>query len=266
MANDLVKTSNLDRLKSMLSGESVQVQFKNALKDNSGPFVASVIDLYNSDNHLKKCDPGQVVMEALKAATLKLPINKQLGFAYIVPYKDVPQFQLGYKGYIQLAMRTAQYKVLNADVAYEGEYKGKNKLTGEVDLSGERTGDKVVGYFCYMELINGFKKTLYWDLAKVTYHAKRYSKTFNSQNSVWKSNFDEMALKTVVRNLLSHYGILSVEMITALSSDTEDTQTKVENEISQEANSELIDVTSMEIIDEPQASTEPEVAPPDPGF
>src|SRR5690606_14139389 len=114
----------IDRLKAILSAESVQEQFRNALQENAGAFVASVIDLYNTDANLRLCDPSKVVMEALKAASLKLPINRQLGFAWIVPYKDksgeyIPTFQLGYKGYIQLALRTGAYRYINADVVYE---------------------------------------------------------------------------------------------------------------------------------------------------
>lgn len=101
------------------------------------------------------------MLEALKAATLRLPINRQLCFAWIIAYGNKPTFQIGYKGMIQLAMRTGQYKCLNADVVYEGELKGRNKLTGEIDLSGKRTGDIVAGYFAYFEMINGFTKSLY---------------------------------------------------------------------------------------------------------
>ena len=121
------KRSKVEVLKSIMNSGSVQEQFKNALKDNSGPFVASVIDLYNGDNTLQECDPSAVVMECLKAATLKLPINKSLGFAYVVPYKNkgvaTPQFQIGYKGLIQLAMRTGQYRIINADNICEGEFR-----------------------------------------------------------------------------------------------------------------------------------------------
>ncbi len=242
--------SKVEKLKSILNAGSVQEQFKNALNENSGVFVASIIDLYNNDNNLQQCDPGQVVMEALKAAVLKLPINRSLGFAWIIPFnnsiknpdgtwgkKMVPTFQIGYKGYIQMAMRTGQYRIINADCVFEGEYRSKNKLTGEFDLSGEATSDKIVGYFAHIETINGFAKTLYMTRDKVTSHAKKFSKTFGAKNSIWDSNFDEMAIKTVLRNLLSHYGLLSVEMISAMNTDIEsDVQQKVEQDIDLNAN------------------------------
>lgn len=208
---------------SVLNAESTKKLLADTLKENAGAFSASIFDLYNTDTYLQACDPRAVFGECLKAASLKLPINKQLGFAYIVPYKSkgvsIPQFQIGYKGLIQLAMRTGAYKHINAGEVYEGEFKGADKLTGEIDISGEATSDKIIGYFAYIETTNGFKKAMYWNKDKVTAHAKRYSKSYNSSSSAWATNFDEMATKTVLRNLLSHYGYMSVEMATALEAE-----------------------------------------------
>ncbi len=250
--NTQITKTSVDKLKAVLNTESVQEQFRNALQENSGPFVASVIDLYGSDEYLKQCDANQVVMEALKAATLKLPINKQLGFAYIVPYKSkgqqVPQFQLGYKGYIQLAMRTAQYKYLNAGMVFEGVEVKQDLLTGSITFSGQPTSDKIIGYFAHMELLNGFTKSVYMTKEEVTKHAKRYSKSYGYDTSAWKTNFDEMAQKTTLRKLLSHYGIMSTEMISAFTSDKEDdAEARVSNEVSMEANQDVIDVKPNEV-------------------
>lgn len=251
-------------LKKILNADSVQEQFKNAMGKASPSFIASVIDLFNSDSKLRECNPTQVVAEALKAAVLKLPINKSLGFAYIIPYKNSypkkdqygrdmidekgnkiwekkmePTFQLGYKGYIQLAMRTGQYRTLNADVVYDGEVRQVSKLTGEIAFDGEKKSDKVAGYFCYFELLNGFSKTLYMTVDQMAKHAKRYSKglkkevtveqlialadmpvsTDDSKTVGWLGNFHSMGIKTVVRNLLSKYGYLSIEMQTAIADD-----------------------------------------------
>lgn len=220
----------IDRLKSILYADSVQEQFKSVLAENSGAFVASIIDLYNTDKYLQACDPKTVVMEALKAASLKLPINKQLGFAWIVPYKDnksgqyIPTFQLGYKGYIQLCMRTGAYRYINADVVYEGELVKQDKLTGEIEIDPEkRTGDKKIGYFAFIETLNGFRKALYMTVDEITQHAKRYSKSFNSKSGAWATDFDAMALKTCLRLLLSKYGVMSVEMQQAYIEDSADT-------------------------------------------
>lgn len=267
MANNQVMVNPIQKLKAVLNAESVQQQFKNALQENTGAFVASIIDLYSSDTYLQRCDPNKVVMEALKAATLKLPINKQLGFAYIVPYKknnvQIPQFQLGYKGYIQLAMRTDQYRFLNAGVVYEGVSVKHNALTGELSFEGEPKNEKAQGYFAYMELLNGFSKSVYMATADVLAHAKRYSPSFKSEASAWKTNFDEMAQKTVIRKLLSHYGFLSTEMMTALTNDGDfNEESGVAEEIANEANAEIIDI-------EAEASEEvpgPELQQDGPGF
>lgn len=258
-------TKKIDVLKNILSAPSVAEQFKNALAKNSSTFIASIIDLYNSDSNLQLCEPKAVVMEALKAAVLKLPINKALGYAYIIPYNNSkkrvdekghdildenthkpiwdkvmePTFQLGYKGYIQLAERSNQYRTINADVVYEGELRKVNKLTGEIAFDGEKTSDKVIGYFCYFELLNGFSKTLYMTVEQMSTHAKRYSKGLKKETTIeslmslanlpfsdsktvgWLGNFHGMAIKTVIRILLSKYGYLSVEMQQAFENDSE---------------------------------------------
>lgn len=248
--------TKIDALKGIINADSVQEQFKNALDKNSGPFVASIIDLYNSDAGLQNCEPKGVVMEALKAAVLKLPINKSLGFAYIIAYNNsvkqpdgtwikvpTPTFSIGYKGLIQLAMRTGQYRYLNADIVYEGELSHKNKLTGAIDFDGEPTSEKVVGYFCHFELLNGFSKTFYMTVEQVAKHAKKYVPSLQGKDQTtgkekvaveklislansketgkvgWEGNFTGMALKTVTRNLLSKYGYLSIEMQQAIVED-----------------------------------------------
>ena len=208
-----------EKMKDLINSAQVKDMFRNAMQEHADSFLASVIDLYNNDKALQACAPNEVLMEAFKAATLKLPINKQLGFAYVLPYNDrklgktIPTFQMGYKGLIQLAMRTGAYKHINAGPVFEGELKSTNKLTGEIDLSGDKVSEKVLGYFAYIETVNGFSKTMYWDINKMISHAKKYSKAFNF--GPWQSDFDAMAAKTMLRNLIGHYGIMSVEMQTA---------------------------------------------------
>lgn len=220
------------QLSSMIAGKAMQEQFRNALGDNAGTFTASLIEMVASDQNLQKCPPAQIVAEALKAASMKLPVNKSLGFAYIIPYKNkgqgmTPTFQIGYKGLIQLALRTGQYRGINADVVYEGELIRADKLRGTINLDGEQKSDKVVGYFAYIELVNGFSKTLYMSVEQVTHNAVQYSKSVprgvteeklaERAGQVptglgWWGNFDSMALKTVLRQLISKYGFMSVEM------------------------------------------------------
>ena len=235
-------TSPANLMKGILDSNSTKKLLQDTLKEKAGTFSASILDLYNSDTYLQRCDPRQVFGECLKAASLDLPINKQLGFAYVIPYGNTPQFQLGYKGMIQLCMRTGAYKYINAGVVYEGEFKSVDKLTGELDISGEAISDKVEGYFAYIETLNGFKKALYWNRTKVEAHAAKFSKTYKSSNSVWKTDFDAMAIKTVLRNLLSHYGFMSVEMATALAA--EENTAAADSVIADEASDAVIETTA----------------------
>jgi recombination protein RecT len=218
----------VDRLKMILSDAGVQEQFKNALQDNANAFVASIIDLYSSDASLQQCEPAALIMECLKAATLKLPINKQLGFAWVIPYKSkagmTPQFQLGYKGYIQLAMRTGQYRYLNAGPVYEGIVIDQDLKSGKIEFLGDATGSEVQGYFAHLELLNGFSKTVYWPRERVAAHGRRYSKAFGYDSSPWKTDFDGMANKTMIRQLLSKFGILSIEMAQGIEADFDEAE------------------------------------------
>lgn len=290
----------VDVLKNMLNAPSVMEQFNNALAKSAPTFVASVIDLYNGDTNLQQCEPKAVVMEALKAAVLKLPINKALGYAFIIPFnnsvkdekgnwvkKMVPTFQMGYKGYIQLAMRTGQYRTINADVVYEGELRKANKLTGEIAFDGEKKSDKVVGYFCYFELLNGFSKTLYMTVEQMAEHAKRYSKGLKKETTVeslinlsnlpvapdsktvgWMGNFHGMSVKTVIRNLLGKYGYLSVEMQQAIVNDTEgDTAENRDSLVHENGNSQVFDATDVQYEEVSTGTATPQAAPvDDPGY
>jgi recombinase, phage recT family len=244
MSNEIQKPntaiSPINQMKELVNNTALNKMFKDALKENSGAFLSSLIDLYNSDTNLQKCKAKDVIMEALKAATLKLPINKQLGFAYIVPYKDVPQFQLGYKGYIQLAMRTGQYQNLNAGIIYEGMEIKNNYLAGTIEIHGDKQSDNEIGYFAYFKLINGFEKCLYMSKEDITKHAQKFSKTYSFKGSSWQTNFSAMALKTVTRLLLSKYGILSTEMQTAI---TDEADQELGQEIKEKANKTVIDIS-----------------------
>ena len=233
-----LKTNSLAKLKGILNNETMQQNFRNILAENAGAFMASIIELYQSDGALQKCDPNRVVLEALKAATLKLPINKQLGFAYIIPYNNVPTFQLGFRGLIQLAQRSGQYRYINADVVCDGESVNYNRITGMLEISGTAKSDTPVGYFAYFQLLNGFEKCVYWTREKVEAHAKRYSKAWSKADSPWHTNFDAMALKTVLKTIISKYGVMSVEFANAIANDSVDD--RVEAEVAQNANGQPI--------------------------
>ena len=263
MANEVQKTGGIkpvDMLKSVINAPSVQEQFKNAMGGHKDAFVASLIELYTGDKALQSCKPQLIVAEALRAATMRLPINKALGFAYIVVYNNnqkmpdgswqkvpTPTFIPGYKGYIQLAMRTGEYKTINADIVYEGEISGFDKLSGTIKFDGQKTSDKIIGYFAYFEMLNGFKKTLYMTLDEMASYALRYSPSFKGRNKPtkealvkiaqenaptgkvgWEGNFNDMALKTVLRRLLGKYGYLSVEMQEAVAGDVRQEQAQAQ--------------------------------------
>lgn len=202
--------------------EHNQQLIKNVLQDRAETFTASLIEIYSNEDSLKECAPSAVIKEAMKAAVLRLPITKTLGLAYIIAYKDKPQFQIGYKGLIQLAIRSGFYENINADVIYEGEVSGMDRLKGTYSFDGTKTGDEVVGYFAHLELKNGFSKTLYMTKEQVIAHAKKYSKTFSSDYTPWKSSFDEMAIKTVLKKVIGQFGVLSVEMEEAFEKDVEE--------------------------------------------
>lgn len=239
-----------------INSSYVQNQLKQVLGKNAGTFATSLVEVFTNDTQLQKCDQKKVIQEAIKAATLKLPLNKQLGYAYILVFNNwdkasrksvpTPQIVLGYRGYIQLAMRTGQYKNINADVVYEGEMVGRDKLSGAIDLSGEKVSEKVVGYFAHFETVNGFSKTLFMSLGEMAGYALKFSPSFKrnaeknplptvdalcdmandqavngpQQGKVgWEGDFNSMATKTVLRRLLSKYGYLSIEMMSALAED-----------------------------------------------
>lgn len=225
----LAKADDVKRgvsLSGLLERVDVKKRFGEMLGNRAAGFISSIIACTNNNKQLKEADPMTVISAAAMAATLDLPINPALGFAHIVPYKNgkdgttKAQFQMGWKGFVQLAQRSRQYQTINADVVYEGELKTHNKLTGEMeyDVDG-RKSDNVVGYFAYFRLINGFEKALFMKTEDVEKHGKRYSKSFAYPGSVWKTNFDAMALKTVVKMLISKWGPMSVDMQRAITAD-----------------------------------------------
>ena len=221
----------------VMNNNYYQSLLQNTLRENKGTFCTSLMELFSSDEKLMQCKPTDLMAEALKAASLHLPLNKQLGQCYILPFKNkgimTPTLVVGTRGYLQLAMRTGKYETINSDVVYEGELKGYDKVTGRLDLSGVRSSNVPVGYFAYFRMKNGLSKLLYMTLDEVCIYAKQYSPTvkFSEKTTAeslknlalkqaeegsgdgvgWYSNFESMALKTVLRRLLSKWGELSIE-------------------------------------------------------
>ena len=184
-------------------------------------FISSVISVANGNSMLRNAAPMTILGSAMVAATLDLPVVPTLGLAYIVPYKGQAQFQLGYKGLIELAERSGQFKNIIDEVVYEGQLVKKNKFTGEYEFDEDaKTSDKVLGYMARMDLVNGFSKTIFWTKEEVEAHAKKYSQAFSrGYSSPWKSDFDAMARKTVLKALFSKYAPKSVAMQQAVKFD-----------------------------------------------
>ena len=239
--------------KSKLETTMVQELLKQSLGESSGAFTTSLVELFSNDAMLQKCEYGEIITEALKAAALKLPISKSLGFAWVIArWSDkekryIPAFQPGYRAFKQLALRTALYRYINCGPVYEGELRSWNKLTGALDISGIAVSDKVIGYFGYFELLNGFTKSDYWSSEKVENHAIKYNeqcKKVGKLTGIWKEHFETRAPETVLKLLISKDGIMSVEMQgVAEKIDRLDASEEAQVEIDRNANSEEIGFT-----------------------
>lgn len=220
--NTITAAKEAKTLKGMLESPAYKKKFEEMLGRKAAGFMSSIIAVTNNNNYLMKADPATVIGAAAQAAMLDLPINQSLGFAYIVPYKGAAQFQLGYKGYIQLAQRSGQYVDIGAKTVYEGELEYENRLLDKFKF-GDRTGDKVIGYLAYFRLTNGFEKMLFMTIDEMQAHAKKYSQNYKGGTDKWGlADFNVMAEKTVLKRLLSKFGPLSIEsvqMSQALSND-----------------------------------------------
>lgn len=205
-------------LDAMFKQDSVQARFQRMLGKKSAGFISSVLTVVSQNKLLQNVDMRTVLSAASIAASLDLPILPSLGRAWIVPYKGVAQFQIGYLGYVELAQRSGLYKSINVNTVYEGEVVKWNKFTEEMTY-GEQESDVAIGYCASFELLNGFRKVVYWTKDAVIKHAKRFSKSYNSSSSPWQSDFDAMAMKTVLAYTLRHWGPMSIEMQKAMAED-----------------------------------------------
>lgn len=228
------EVSTVSVLKRMMGGEELQKRFSDILGKKAPQFMASVVNATAGNEYLQKCDPSSIASAALVAATLDLPIDQNLGFSAIVPYGDRAQFQMMWKGFVQLAQRSGQYKTMGRGIVYEDEIESYDPVYGEVILKNDMSectqrmngeNDKIVGYLAWFELLNGFRKELYMTKKDVEHHAKMYSKAYQydlekgRKTSRWSIDFDAMAEKTVIKRLLSQWGVLSIEMQKAVTED-----------------------------------------------
>lgn len=223
------------KFSAMISTPSYQKMINNTLKDPARVrrFVSSITSAVATNPMLQECDPATILSGALLGESLNLSPSPQLGQYYLVPFNNTKkgckdaQFQLGYKGYVQLALRSGYYKRLNVMAVKQGELKSWNPLTEEItlDLMEDeiaRENAPSIGYVASFEYLNGFSKTIYWSREKMEAHALRYSKGYAAKKgyTFWEKDFDAMAFKTMLRQLISKWGVMSIDLQSAFEADS----------------------------------------------
>lgn len=210
----------MQRFNAQIRGANAQDYLSAVLGEKKEAFVTSLVSVVANDANLQKCNPMSVIYAAMKSVPLGLPIENNLGYAAVIPYGDNASFQIMRNGWCELAMRTGQVKFIANEVVHKGELVKKNKFTGEyIFEEDKKESDEVIGYMAYIKLNNGFEKTVYWTIEEVRAHALRYSQTYKKGYGVWKDNFDAMALKTVLKNLIVKYCPKSAELQKAIADD-----------------------------------------------
>jgi len=199
--------SNLPQLRQLMKTDQVQKQFEGMLKDNAASFITTVITNVSNNKSLQNVSPNSIILAAATSAALKLPVNPNLGYAAIIPFKGVAQLQVMVNGWMALAKRSGQVKKLICEPVHEGELIEANKFTEEYKFKdlGIDDDSKIIGFMCKLEEINGFEKTLYWD--------------FSRSDSLWRTNFAAMGRKTILKHMLVKYATLSLELQTAIDRD-----------------------------------------------
>ena len=229
----MAQTSTLKLFNETLSNPRTQSYLESVLATKKNSFVNNISSLVANNATLQACQPLSVIYAGIKATALDLPLDPNLGFAYVIPYANrkagitEAQFQIGYKGFIQLAIRSGKYRTINVTEIKAGELKDFDLLAGEMKFEALPTREKLptVGYAAFIRLTNGFEKTIYMTKEEVEAHAYEYSQTYKADkdkgwaSSQWSKHFDAMARKTVLKRLLSGFGILSVEMQQAITAD-----------------------------------------------
>lgn len=268
--NSLVKQNQKQTFSAFMSTEGMKKKVNEMVGGKNGQqFITSIISAVSTNPGLAECDNATIISAALLGQSLKLSPSPQLGQYYMVPFNDnkrgckVAQFQLGYKGYIQLAVRSGFYKKLNVLAIKEGELIKYDPLSEEIEVKliedeEERENATTIGYYAMFEYLNGFKKTLYWSKKKMEAHAEKYSMGYKARKgyTFWEKDFDGMAFKTMLRQLISKWGIMSVDMQTAMESDMA--------EIKEDGTYEYIDTEPIDIqdqttyVDEVQEETQEE--------
>lgn len=235
--NPVAKTTNNESVSAYLNGKIGSALVANAISDKNkaSRFVTSLITLCSMNPDLQKCDKATLVSAALNAETLGLPLNNQMGFGYVLPYEDkknkrvVAQFQVGWRGIIQLMIRSGQMKKIHVIEVREGELVKFNPILNDFEFSyivdeEKRVKAPVIGYYCFFETTNGYVQELYWTKEKMEFHAKTYSPGYrsdlekNTSYTFWSKDFDGMAKKTMLKQI-SKFAPMSVDLVKAIESD-----------------------------------------------
>lgn len=266
--NNLVAKKNQRLgLTAYLTNDAVKNQINNVIGGKNGQrFISSIVSAVNVNPALQECTNQSILSAALLGESLNLSPSPQLGHYYMVPFKDnkqgvtVAQFQIGYKGLIQLAIRSGMYKKLNVIAIKEGELKSFDALNEEIDAvlitdEAEREKAPTIGYYAMFEYTNGFRKAIYWSKEKMEAHALKYSKGYQAKKgyTFWEKDFDGMAFKTMLRQLISKWGIMSIDMQKAFEEDFVEEKEKDFEYVSDEAIAEEA-VVEEEAIEVPKAS------------
>lgn len=244
--------TGIKQISNFLNNPNVLEKFSNILGEKAQGFISAVLTIVNQSDNLKQASPESIYTSALLAASLDLPINPNFGFAYIVPYwngktkKQEAQFQIGYKGLKQLAIRSGQFKTIIAKEVYEGQLiDDNNSILGYTFNWSGKTSDKVIGYVSYFQLLTGYESTYYMPIENIQKHALKYSQTFKKGFGLWSDDFDKMALKTVSKlHLNSGEAPLSIEMQKVVIAD----QSVIKNPETMEV--EYVDNTPLSIEDQ----------------
>lgn len=231
--NNLTQAKKKTGLTAYLTQDAVKTQINNIIGGKDGSrFISSIVSAVSTNPALQECTNNSIVSGALLGESLKLSPSPQLGHYYLVPFNNrqqgtkEAQFQLGYKGYIQLAIRSGQYKKLNVMAIKAGELIAFNPLDEEIEINlikdfNERENAETIGYYAFFELTNGFRKAIYWSKEQMEAHATKYSMGYKAHKgyTFWEKNFDGMAYKTMLRQLISKWGIMSIDMMKAYDGD-----------------------------------------------
>lgn len=267
--------NNLVKLRETLKAPSVEAKFKEMLGKRAPQFMTSITTLVSNSTLLQKADVNSIIMGAAAAASMDLPINPNLGYAALVPYnsKDgcFAQLQIMWKGLVELFLRSGQCKSIICETVYDGQLVKKNKFTGEYVFDEDaKKSDKIVGFMSYFKLLNGFEKTEYMTVEEVKAHAQKFSQTYRSGRGVWKEQFEAMAKKTLVKQLLSKWAPKSIEMNQAIMfdqgvvrgdvTDMENADVVYADSAKNETVSDTTDFQEVEVVEDapaPQPASEP---------